>query len=146
MAWDFDIFLSNAAIGDSGPMAEIPVELVRRTFQTNVFANLDIIQHVIRKWVDAGKRRRLFITSSMGGLGTYCATKHALEGIAATLRDELAPHRLTVQTINPGGLGGGGQRAEPCLLSEIGSEPARAFNRASRASGFEEALTWEVGT
>jgi hypothetical protein len=30
-------------------MAEIPVDLVRRTFETNVFANLDLTQHVIRK-------------------------------------------------------------------------------------------------
>jgi NAD(P)-dependent dehydrogenase (short-subunit alcohol dehydrogenase family) len=36
------------------------------------------------------------------GLGAYCASKHALEGIAATLRDELAPTGITVQTINPG--------------------------------------------
>lgn len=107
-AWDFDTFVSNAAIGDSGPLAEIPVDLVRRTFETNVFANLDLTQRVIRKWVHAGTRGRLFITSSMGGLltayglGTYCATKHALEAIAATLRDELAPAGITVQTINPG--------------------------------------------
>lgn len=36
LAWDFDTFVSNAAIGESGPIAEIPVELVRRTFETNV--------------------------------------------------------------------------------------------------------------
>jgi NAD(P)-dependent dehydrogenase (short-subunit alcohol dehydrogenase family) len=107
-AWDFDTFVSNAAIGDSGPMAEIPVDLVRRTFETNVFANLDLTQHVIRKWIDAGTRGRLVIVSSMGGLltayglGTYCATKHALEAIAEALRDELAPTGITVQTINPG--------------------------------------------
>jgi NAD(P)-dependent dehydrogenase (short-subunit alcohol dehydrogenase family) len=108
MAYDFDTFVANAGIGDSGPMAEIPVDLVRRTFETNVFANLDVIQHVVRKWVDAGTRGQLLITSSMGGLltayglGAYCATKHALEAIAATLRDELAPAGITVQTINPG--------------------------------------------
>ena len=108
VTWDFDTFVSNAAIGDSGPMAEIPIDLVRRTFETNVFANLDLTQHVIRKWVDVGTHGRLVIVSSMGGLltayglGTYCATKHALEAIAATLRDELAPARITVQTINPG--------------------------------------------
>ena len=107
-AWDFDTFVSNAAISDSGPMAEIPVDLVRRTFETNVFANLDLTQHVIRKWADAGTPGRIVIVSSMGGLltayglGTYCATKHALEAIAATLPDELAPTGITVQTINPG--------------------------------------------
>jgi len=36
------------------------------------------------------------------GLGAYCASKHALEAIAATLRDELAGTGITVQTINPG--------------------------------------------
>ncbi|MEV0624143.1 SDR family oxidoreductase [Nonomuraea sp. NPDC050404] len=106
--WDFDTFVSNAAIGDCGPMAEIPVELVRRTFETNVFANLELAQRCVRKWVDDGTAGRLVIVSSMGGLltafglGAYCATKHALEAIAATLRDELAPSGITVQTINPG--------------------------------------------
>jgi NAD(P)-dependent dehydrogenase (short-subunit alcohol dehydrogenase family) len=106
--WDFDTFVSNAAIGECGPMAEIPVELVRRTFETNVFANLELTQRVIRKWVDAGTAGRLVIVSSMGGmltafgLGPYCASKHAIEAIAATLRDELAPTGITVQTINPG--------------------------------------------
>ncbi|MFD3554375.1 SDR family oxidoreductase [Streptomyces goshikiensis] len=106
--WDFDTFVSNAAIGECGPLAEIPVELVRRTFETNVFANLELTQRVIRTWVDAGRAGRVVIVSSMGGmltafgLGPYCATKHALEAIAATLRDELAPTGITVQTINPG--------------------------------------------
>lgn len=106
--WDFDTLVSNAAIGDSGPMAEIPVDLVRRTFETNVFANLALIQHVIRTFVDAGTAGRIVIVSSMGGLltayglGAYCASKHALEAIAATLRDELAGTGITVQTINPG--------------------------------------------
>ncbi|MER6202206.1 SDR family oxidoreductase [Streptomyces sp. NPDC001586] len=106
--WDFDTFVSNAAIGHCGPLAEIPVELVRRTFETNVFANLELTQRVIRTWVDAGTAGRVVIVSSMGGLltafglGPYCATKHALEAIAATLRDELATTGITVQTINPG--------------------------------------------
>jgi hypothetical protein len=33
-------------------MAEIPVELVRRTFETNVFSNLELTQQVIRKFVE----------------------------------------------------------------------------------------------
>ena len=106
--WDFDTFVSNAGIGECGPMAEIPVELVRRTFETNVFGNLELTQRVIRKCVDAGVAGRVVIVSSMGGmltafgLGPYCASKHALEAIAASLRDELAPTGITVQTINPG--------------------------------------------
>lgn len=106
--WDFDTFVSNAGYAESGPMAEIPVELVRRTFETNVFSNLELTQHVVRKFVDEQIAGRIIFVSSMGGmltaygLGAYCASKHALEGIAASLRDELAPTGITVQTINPG--------------------------------------------
>ncbi|MFF4731232.1 SDR family NAD(P)-dependent oxidoreductase [Streptomyces mirabilis] len=89
-------------------MAEIPVDLVRRTFETNVFSNIELTQRVIRKFVDTGTAGRIVIVSSMGGLltvsglGAYCAGKHALEAVAATLRDEFAPTAITVQTINPG--------------------------------------------
>lgn len=108
MKWDFDTLVNNAGTGEGGPMAEIPVDLVRRTFDTNVFGNLDLIQHAVRKFVDAGTHGRIIFISSMGGmltaygLGAYCASKHALEGIAAALRDELVPTGITVQTINPG--------------------------------------------
>src|SRR3954454_523123 len=67
-----------------------------------------LTQQVISKFVDAGTAGRIVIVSSMGGLltayglGAYCASKHALEAIAATLRDELAEAGITVQTINPG--------------------------------------------
>jgi NAD(P)-dependent dehydrogenase (short-subunit alcohol dehydrogenase family) len=103
-----EVLVSNAAIGESGPISEIPVDLVRRTFETNVFANLTLAQHVVRKFLDRQIRGRIIFVSSMGGmltaygLGAYCASKHALEGIAATMRDELAGTGITVQTINPG--------------------------------------------
>lgn len=108
LRWQFDTFVSNAAIGESGPISEIPVDLVRRTFETNVFANLAIAQHVVRKFLESKTQGRIVFVSSMGGLltayglGAYCASKHALEGIAAALRDELSATGITVQTINPG--------------------------------------------
>jgi NAD(P)-dependent dehydrogenase (short-subunit alcohol dehydrogenase family) len=33
-----------------GPMAEIPVDLVRENFETNVFSPLDFTQRVVRNW------------------------------------------------------------------------------------------------
>ncbi|HWW82741.1 MAG TPA: SDR family oxidoreductase [Vicinamibacterales bacterium] len=108
LRWPFDTFVSNAAIGESGPISEIPVDLVRRTFETNVFANLAIAQQVVRKFLDAKTPGRIVFVSSMGGmltaygLGAYCASKHALEAIAAAMRDELSDTGITIQTINPG--------------------------------------------
>lgn len=103
-----DVFFSNAGIGESGPVSEIPIELVRRNFETNVFAPLQLAQGFIRQFVDEQRPGKIVFTSSMGGLftpagfGAYCATKHALEAIAESLQDELRPFNIKVQTINPG--------------------------------------------
>ena len=108
LLWPFDTFVSNAAIGEGGPISEVPVDLVRRTFETNVFSSLAIAQQVVRKFLESKIRGRIVFVSSMGGmltaygLGAYCASKHALEAIAATMRDELSTTEITVQTINPG--------------------------------------------
>jgi len=108
MRLPFDTFLSNAGIGEGGPISEMPVDVVRRMFETNVFSSLAIVQQVVRKFIESKTRGRIVFVSSMGGMltaygfGAYCASKHALEGIAAALRDELAPSGITVQTINPG--------------------------------------------
>ncbi|MFE2972894.1 SDR family NAD(P)-dependent oxidoreductase [Streptomyces sp. NPDC059340] len=59
LSWDFDTFVCNAVVGDSGPMAEISVDLVRRTLETNVFSNLELTQRVIRKFVDTGTAGRI---------------------------------------------------------------------------------------
>jgi NAD(P)-dependent dehydrogenase (short-subunit alcohol dehydrogenase family) len=40
--WDFDILVNNAGIGEGGPIAEIPLDLVRRNFEVNVFAPLSL--------------------------------------------------------------------------------------------------------
>lgn len=106
--WDIDILFSNAGIGEAGPVCEIPIDLVRKNYDTNVFAPLALAQGFIRRWVDARRPAKIVFTTSMGGLftpagfGIYVSTKHALEAIAEALQIELKPHGIQVQTINPG--------------------------------------------
>jgi NAD(P)-dependent dehydrogenase (short-subunit alcohol dehydrogenase family) len=106
--WDIDVLWNNAGIGEAGPVAEIPIDLVRHNFETNVFLPLTFTQGFIRRWVDAKKKGKIVFTSSMGGLftpagfGIYVSTKHALESIAEALQQELQPFGIKVQTINPG--------------------------------------------
>lgn len=105
---DIDVLFSNAGIGESGPVSEIPLDLVRRNYETNVFAPLALAQGFIRKFIDEKRPGKIVFTSSMGGLftpagfGTYCSTKHALEAIAESMQEELRPYNIKVQTINPG--------------------------------------------
>lgn len=108
LTWDFDVLWNNAGQGEAGPVWEIPVDLVRRNFEINVFLPLVLTQGVVKKWVAAGKKGKVVFTSSMGGLftpanwGTYVSTKHALESIAEAMQQELSPYGIKVQTINPG--------------------------------------------
>ena len=107
--WDVDILVNNAAIGISGPMSEIPLELLRRSFETNFFAPLALTQAVVRKMVEEKRPGKVVFTSSIGGLmavpygGPYATTKHALEALAGSMKVELAPFGIQVQLINPGG-------------------------------------------
>jgi NAD(P)-dependent dehydrogenase (short-subunit alcohol dehydrogenase family) len=108
LTWDIDVLFSNAGIGEAGPVFEIPMDLVRENYETNVFAPLSFAQQWIDKWIRGGKPGKIVFTSSMGGLftpagfGIYVSTKHALEAIAEALQQELRAYHIKVQTINPG--------------------------------------------
>jgi NAD(P)-dependent dehydrogenase (short-subunit alcohol dehydrogenase family) len=107
-SWDIDVLVNNAGIGEGGPIAEIPLDLVRQNFEVNVFAPLALTQKLVRKWVAAKTPAKLVFISSVGGLfsppgfAAYAATKHAIEAIAEAMQAELKPFDIQVQTINPG--------------------------------------------
>jgi short-subunit dehydrogenase len=108
-AWtyDIDILVNNAAIGHTGPVAEMPVDIIREVMETNVFSTLEFSQPFIKQMVEKGKGKVVFLSSVAGlttsaFLGPYNASKHALEAIVQCLRDELQPLGVTIATINPG--------------------------------------------
>ena len=107
-SWDIDILFNNAGIGESGPVSEIPVDLLRSNFETNLFAPLALTQGFIKRWIAAKRPGKIVFTSSVVGLftvagfGPYASTKHALEAVAEAMQQELSPFGIKVQTINPG--------------------------------------------
>ncbi len=107
LAFDFDVLLNNAGIMESGPVAELPPEIVRRIFDTNVFAALELAQGAARRFIARGAGRIVW-TSSVAGLvkvpwdGAYSASKFAVEGFCLAMREELAPYGVEVCTVNPG--------------------------------------------
>lgn len=105
--YDVDILVNNAGMGYTGPLAEIPVDYLREVMETNAFSTLEFSQPFIKKMVQKGTGKVIFVSSvagvtTSGFLGPYNASKHALEAIAQCLRDELQPFGVTVATINPG--------------------------------------------
>jgi short-subunit dehydrogenase len=105
--WDIDTLINNAAIGDSGPLAEIDVDRIKAVCETNVFSALRLTQKVIPKLIAKGKGRVIFIGSMAGTVPTpfyapYGMTKFALESVAFSLRTELKPFGIKVIIVNPG--------------------------------------------
>jgi NAD(P)-dependent dehydrogenase (short-subunit alcohol dehydrogenase family) len=107
--WDVDVLWNNAGMGEAGPVFEMPVDLVRRNYEVNVFLPLQLTQGFVKKWIEQKQQgKKIVFTSSMGGLftpanwGVYVSTKHAIEAVAEALQQELKPYGIKVQTINPG--------------------------------------------
>ncbi len=106
-AWNVDVLVANAGMGQTGPLASIPIDRIRAVFEVNVFGTFAICQRVAR----AMKRRRsgrILIVSSIAGVragsgsGPYSMTKHALQAMGGVFRNELAPFGIDVALINPG--------------------------------------------
>ncbi|HUQ55138.1 SDR family NAD(P)-dependent oxidoreductase [Lentzea sp.] len=102
-----DVLVNNAGRGWYGSVEGTPGETVRRTFDLNLFAVVEVVRAVL-----PGMRARgggwIVTMSSLAGLvgvegfGYYSAAKFALEGLSETLRQEVAPFGVRVLVVEPG--------------------------------------------
>ena len=101
------VLVNNAGYSRSGAVETVPMEDVRRQFETNVFGLVRMCQLVL-----PGMRRqrygRIVNLSSMGGRltfpggGFYHGTKYAVEAISDALRFEVKGFGIDVILIEPG--------------------------------------------
>jgi len=105
--WDLDVFVANAALGQTGPMSLIPIERLRAVFEVNVFATVAVTQRAGQK-MRKKRAGRIILMSSIGGVragvgsGPYTMTKHAIQAFGTALRAELKMFGVDVCLINPG--------------------------------------------
>lgn len=101
------VLINNAGYSQSGPVEQMPLDAVRRQFETNVFGAMRLIQLVL----PAMRRQRwgkIVNLSSMGGRltfpggGCYHATKYALEALSDALRFEVRGFGVDAILIEPG--------------------------------------------
>lgn len=102
-----DVLINNAGIGESGPLAEIPLERIRRNFETNVIGSLGMVQVAVPEMIKRGGGTIVFVTSLAGRmpipfLAPYGMTKYALELAGADLAVELKPFNIHVTMVEPG--------------------------------------------
>jgi NAD(P)-dependent dehydrogenase (short-subunit alcohol dehydrogenase family) len=101
------VLINNAGYSQSGAIETVPLDAVRRQFETNVFGLVRLTQLVLPK-MRAQRWGKIVNVGSMGGRltfpggGYYHATKHALEAISDALRFELRGFGIDVILLEPG--------------------------------------------
>ena len=128
------VLVNNAGYSQSGAVESVPMEKVRRQFETNVFGLARMCQLVL-----PGMRRqgygRIVNVSSMGGkltfpgAGYYHATKHAVEALSDALRFEVDGFGVKVSVIEPGLIKTGfAQAAVGSMDGSDGEDPYAGFD------------------
>ncbi len=101
------VLVNNAGYSQGGAIEQVPMEAVRRQFETNVFGAIALTQLVL-----PGMRKqrcgKIVNVGSMGGRltfpggGLYHATKYSLEAISDALRFEVGSFGIDVVLVEPG--------------------------------------------
>jgi 3-oxoacyl-[acyl-carrier protein] reductase len=101
-----DIVVNNAGVYRFDPLSEVTEDEFHRQFNTNVLGPILVSKQALLDMEPEGGsiiNVGSAITRSPGpGSVVYAATKHALEGVTATLAQELGARQIRVNAINPG--------------------------------------------
>jgi NAD(P)-dependent dehydrogenase (short-subunit alcohol dehydrogenase family) len=101
------VLINNAGYSQSGAVESVPMEDVRRQFETNVFGLVRMCQLTL-PGMRAQGWGRIVNLSSMGGRltfpggGLYHATKYAVEALSDALRFEVRGFGVDVVIVEPG--------------------------------------------
>jgi NAD(P)-dependent dehydrogenase (short-subunit alcohol dehydrogenase family) len=100
----------NAGVGFRAPVHETPDEVVDWLFAVNVVGTLNTAKAFVPAMIARGEPGHVVVTASENALfefpkhqnGIYCATKMALLGLSASMREELRSHAIGVTAFCPG--------------------------------------------
>jgi NAD(P)-dependent dehydrogenase (short-subunit alcohol dehydrogenase family) len=101
-----DVLVNNAGIGTLGALEVVNDLQLRKVFDTNVFGAVAVTRAVLPYMRETRSGRVIFM-NAIGGilttayLGAYCASKHALDCIAAVFDLELRPFGIRVSSVYP---------------------------------------------
>ena len=101
------ILVNNAGTNVPEPFEDVTEEHFDRIIDVNVRAAFFVAQAVATRMIAEGTKGSIIhMSSQMGHVGAvnrtvYCASKHAIEGLAKAMAVELAPHGIRVNTVAP---------------------------------------------
>ncbi|KAF8795766.1 Protein dhs-3 like protein [Argiope bruennichi] len=91
---DVDILINNAGVLPGKPLFDLTNAQIKKTFAINSLSHMWMIRQFLPRMLDRGEGHIVAIASVAGILGCsylvdYCASKHAVIGLMAALREEL---------------------------------------------------------
>jgi (+)-trans-carveol dehydrogenase len=105
-----DIVSANAGVVSFGSLWELSEQQWQDVIDVDLTGVWHTIKAAVPPMIAAGRGGSIVITSSAAGLkgaenvGHYVAAKHGLIGLAQTLANEVARHRIRVNTLCPGSI------------------------------------------
>lgn len=119
-----DVLVNNAGIATAEPIEKVTLESWRRMMAINLEAPMLLTREAVKVMRAQGDGRIVNIASDaatrgIGGMATYCATKHGLLGLGRSVNEELRGTSIRVTTLCPGPvtttiMGAGNPDAMPC--------------------------------
>ncbi|KAF2284111.1 hypothetical protein GH714_019136 [Hevea brasiliensis] len=118
-----DILVNNSGIQCVAPLAEVPLSALQKTFDTNLYGPIRLIQAAVPHMASRKKGKIVNVgsVSAMAPIpwaGVYTATKAALHSLSDTLRLELKPLGIDVINVVPG-----------AIKSNIGNSAIASYNQ-----------------
>lgn len=132
--------VNNAGFCQAGALEDVTREALRLQFETNVFGAHHLTRALLPVFRRQGGGRIVNISSVMGRIavpmvGSYCASKYALEALSDALRIELRGSGIWVALVEPG-----------AIVSRFRKNAAEALDRTvdRSRSGFGDVYAHEI--
>lgn len=98
----YDVLWAHAGIGNGGTLLAMPVDVLRKNYDVNVFGTMDVIKRAYSNFHKNHIKGKIFVTSSLAGmlpfpyLSCYTSSKAALSMLCMTLKTELQRGRQEI--------------------------------------------------
>lgn len=102
-----DVVVANAGICTGSAFVDVSPEQFEATMSVNVTGTWNTLQATVPVLIEQGRGGAICVTSSVAGLrglpflSDYSTSKHAITGMARSVANEVAQHRIRVNTIHP---------------------------------------------
>lgn len=105
-----DVLVNNAGYGGHGFVEQFTEDQIYNMFNTNVFGVIRVSKAVLPHMRKQRSGTIINVTSVAGHVGmpntsTYCASKHAVEGLSESMAHEYKHFNIGVKTVGPGAYG-----------------------------------------